>query len=374
MKKSIKFIIIIAAAAVMVAAVAKRRRGLKQTPAYGMRPLAVHTADVIQETLENSHSYLGTVKPLNTARISSRISARVVAVPHHEGDLVKQGELLLQLDDKDLQAQIKVIDSQIAAMQSTIKSLETNKKFWEDENRRDSKLAEDGVISTVAAATTHNRMSDAVSKYLSAKANLESLRSSRVNITVKQSYTRLTAPFDGQLTLRNVDPGDLAAPGQPLAVLEDRSSIKIEFAAPQADVEFLKIGMPVYAEVGGKTNSWKISRIYPALNQNRMITVEVETKADESLKSGAFISLKAVWLKHDNAVTVPNESIMQQDNGGYAVFEVKEDTLRLQPVKKIMSNTGRTEVEGLTPGSKVVTSTFLGWVNLSDGLKVEVVK
>ena len=374
MKKSIKFVIIIVVVAVMVASVAKRRHHLKQIPAYGMRPIAVHTAKVLQEPMENSRNYLGTVKAWNTARISSRISARVITVAHYEGDTVKQGDLLVQLDDKDLQAQIKVIDAQIAAMQSTIESLETNKKFWEDENRRDSKLAEEKVISTVAAATTHNRMSDAVSKYLAARANLESLRSSRVNITVKQSYTKLTAPFDGQITVRNVDPGDLAAPGQPLVVLEDRSAVKIEFSAPQPDVKFLKTGMPVYADVGGKTNRLMISRIYPAFNQNRMVTVEIKTKADESLKSGAFIPLKAVWLRHENAITIPNESIMQQDDGKFAVFEVNDSTLKLRPIKKIMSTSGRTEIEGLTPGTQVVTSTFLGWVNLSEGLKVEVVK
>jgi len=374
MKNILRAAIVLVVVLVMVAAVAKRKAALKKVPPYGVRPVAVHVAPVVQEPLESTHSYLGVVEPWQVARISSRLSARVDAVSRREGDSVKAGDLLLQLDDKDVQAQIKVVDAQIAALESTFQSLETNKKFWEEEDQRDSKLAEEGVISSVAAATTHNRMAEAVSKYLSAQGNLETFRSNRVSLMTKLAYTQLTSPFDGQVTIRTVDPGDLAAPGQSLMVVEDRSALKITFDAPQEDMEFLKEGLPVRAEVAGEPMDWEITRIYPSLDRMRMVRVEVKARSVPELQSGSFLPLDVVVQKHENAITIPRESLMQRASNDWMVFTVADKKLHLRSVKKVMESGGRVEVLGLEPGEQVVTSTFLGWANLAEGLKVEVVK
>ncbi len=374
MKKIVRVGIVLVVILAMVAGVAKRKAALKKVKPYGMRPVAVHVAPVQKTMMEQSHSYLGVVEPWQVARISSRISARVETVSRREGDAVKAGDLLLQLDDKDIQAQIKVVDAQIAALESTFQSLETNKKFWEEEDQRDSKLAEEGVISSVAAATTHNRMAEAVSKYLSAQGNLETFRSNRVSLMTKLVYTQLTSPFDGQVTIRDVDPGDLAAPGQPLMVVEDRSFLKISFDAPQEDMAFLKKGMAIRTQALGDPVEWEITRIYPSVNRARMVRVEAKVPAQPELQSGAFIALQVVASRHENAITIPRESLMQKGSKDWMVFTVADGTLHLRSVKKVMESGGLVEVQGLEAGEQVITSTFLGWANLAEGLKVEVVK
>ena len=360
MKKIIRIVIILLVVLAMVALVAKRKAALKKVKPYGMRPVAVHVSPVLEETLEKSHGYLGVVEPWQVARISSRISARVEQVLHYEGDAVKKGELLLELDSGDVLAQLK-------AMESTIQSLETNKQFWVQEDQRDSKLAKEGVISPVEAETTHNRLSEAVAK-------LEALRSTRTSLETKLSYTQLKSPFDGQVTIRDVDPGDLAAPGQPLMVVEDRSALKISFDAPQEDMAFLKMGQPLRATVQGKPVEWAITRIYPSLNQARMVRVEAKVPPQPALQSGAFISLRVVADRHENAITIPRESLMQKGSNDWIVFVVADGKLHLKSVQKMAESGGRVAVQGLEAGEQVITSTFLGWANLSDGLKVEVVK
>lgn len=360
MKKIIRVVIILVVVLAMVAAVAKRKRHLKKVPPYGVRPVAVHVAPVMQEPLESAHSYLGVVEPWQVARISSRISARVEQVFFYEGDDVKKDEQLLELDSGDVLAQLK-------AMESTIQSLETNKLFWVAENKRDSKLAQEGVISPVEAETTHNRMAEAVAK-------LEALRSTRTSLMTKLSYTQLKSPFDGQVTVRAVDPGDLAAPGQALMEVEDRSALRIAFDAPQEDMEFLKKGMLVRVAVSGKTMDLEITRIYPSLDHARMVRVEVKTAPIPELQSGAFLPLKVVWRVHENAVTVPRESLMKRAPKDWVVFTVADKKLQLRSVEKVMESGGRVEVQGLETGEQVVISTFLGWANLAEGLKVEVVK
>jgi len=360
MKKIVRVLIVLLVVAAMVVAVGLRRKAMKRTKPYGVRPLAVHVAEVRVELLEKTHRYLGVVEPWQVARISSRVSARVDVVKRREGDRVKKGELLLHLDDGDVRAQIK-------ATQSLIRGLETNYAFWKGENARDMKLAKEGVVSAVAAETTHNRFMEATSKLETARQNLDSLQTQLL-------YTQLKSPFSGVVISRAVDEGDLAAPGQLLMVVEDRSAWKIAFDAPQEDVAFLKKGMPVRFSAGNKERVLSISRIYPSLNASRMMRVEVKIKKMEGLHSGSFIPLAVLLQQHKKAVTIPRESVMSRSNGKAFVFVVKKKVLQLRPVEIVLESAGRVEVRGVQPGEQVVTSTFLGWANLSDGLKVEVVK
>lgn len=359
-KRALKTILVLVVLLAMVALVAKRKMQAKAAQPYGVRPVSVHVAPVTQQPLESAHSYLGVLEAWQTAKISSRLSAKVNAVPRDEGDSVKTGELLLQLDDSDIQAEIKAVDS-------TIQSLQTNKKFWVGEAQRDSQLAKEGVISAVEAKTTQNRMAEAVAK-------LEALQRNRDSLLSKLVYTKLVSPFDGQISTRDVDPGDLAAPGLLLMVVEDRSALKIGFDAPQEDMQFLKEGLPVRAKVGGKMLDLTVTHIYPNLDRGRMVRVEVTTPADPDFQIGSFVPLSVVWKRHDQAITVPIESMMQRAADDWVVFVVVEGTLQLRPVQKIMESSGRVEVSGVQPEENVVTSTFLGWANLSAGLKVEVSK
>lgn len=358
MKKGLRIVIILLVVLAMVVLVIKRKKQAAAASAYGMRPVAVHVAEVKQRPLEKAHSYLGVAEAWQTAAVSSRLSARIDAVPTDEGDEVKAGDLLMQLDDSDLQAQLN-------AAESSIQSLETNHKFWTDEDQRDSKLAADSVISTVEADTTRNRLAEA-------SAKLEAARRSRDSLYTQLSYTRLTSPFDGLVSARNVDPGDLAAPGRTLMVVEDHSALKIAFDAPQEDMDFLKMGLPVRAEVNGQLLDFKITHIYPSVNHARMVRVEVKAPFDSGIRIGSFIPLSVVMERHEQAVTIPRESLMETPKGKVSVFVVRDGKLEVRPVEIRMESDGKVEVSGVEAGEQVVTSTFLGWATLASGITVEV--
>lgn len=360
MKKAVRILLVIAVLAGLVLVVVKRKAEAKQAQPYGMRPLIVHVAEATQQPLENTHNYLGLVEAWQVARVSSRIATRVDVVSCREGDSVKAGDLLLQLDDSGIQAQIK-------AAEATIEGLESNHVFWTAEDQRDQSLAKEGVIATAEAETTRNRLIDAASKLATAQRTKDSL-----STTLR--YTRLTSPFDGVVTARVVDPGDSASPNSTLMVVEDHLALKIAFDAPQEDMKFLKTGLPVRTTVGGKRVDLALTRIYPSLNQARMVRVEVQAPGDVGFQLGAFIPLQVVWRRHENAVTVPRESLMQRASGDWVVFTVSDGKLDLRAVEKIIEGDGRVEVTTLQPGEKVVVSTFLGWANLAEGLRVEVME
>ena len=361
MKKAPRLIVVLIIIVAMAALVVKRKHQIKNAPAFGMHPLPVRVITPSVTDLQDTRGYLGTVEPYQTAAVASRISARIASIPLDEGDTVKQGDLLLQLDDSDIRAGIK-------AVESNIQSLETNLAFWASEDLRDSKLAKDGVIPAVEAQVTHNRMSEAAAKLSTARGELGKLNT-------QLEYTRLTAPFDGIITARRVDPGDLAAPGKVLMTVEDRSSLKIAFDAPQPDLSFLKVGLPVELEINGKPLRLNITHIYPTLNKARMVRVEIKAEPSSQLTSGAFVPLAVVKTQIRKTAALPDSCIMKSPEGQSVVFTVKDGRLHLNQVEVGMrGNNGLISVKGISPTDKVVTSTFLGWANLAEGLKVEVAK
>ncbi len=374
MKKIVSAIIIIALLLGMGALVAKRKGQAKKVKAYGSRPVPVHVAAVNQQTLKITHSYLGVLEARQTARISSRISAKVDKVLFYEGARVEAGELLIELDDQDIRADIKGIEAQIMATQANIQSLKTNKAFWVAENKRDQKLAREGVISKVEAETTNNRMTEAVAKLQAAQGSLKTLEQNRDSLKTKLMYSNLQSPFAGQVTVRNVDPGDLATPGKDLMVVEERDGLKIGFDTPQEDMHFLKVGLPVQAEIAGQKLNLTITHIYPSFDRSRMVRVEVKTPANPDFKIGSFVPLTVIWQEHPDALTIPQESLIRNGSGDWVVFVVVDGNLQQRPVKKVMASANRVEITGLNLNDKVVTSTFLGWANLASDLKVEVIK
>jgi RND family efflux transporter MFP subunit len=374
MKKVIRIVVIIIVILLMAGLVIKRKKQAKMAKPYGVHPIPVHVASVESESLEKTHDYLGVVEANRQAMISSRISARVNDVPLTEGDIAKKGELLLQLDDQDLTAEYGALDARIRGLESTIKSLEANLEYWTKENDRNIKLADKGVIPRAEADQTGNQFANASAKLQTARDSLKTLHQNQKTIKAKTAYTKILSPFDGLITARNVDPGDLAGPGKTLMVLEDRSVYKLVFDAPQEDAAQLSIGLPIRASINNQETELKITHIYPSFNRSRMIRVEAEILPQESIRIGTFIPLSVIFIHHKNATTIPRESLMQTPSGKAAVFVVDNGILKATEVDVVMMSNNKVEVKGLQPGQTVVTSTFLGWTSLASGLKVEVAK
>ncbi len=235
MKKRRTVMVFCVVGVLLLILVARRRLQLRQAAAFGMRPLPVRVATAERKTIEAGHDYLAVVEAWKTARISSRMAARVINVPLDEGDTVEAGDLLVQLDDQDLQAELKAVAAQQQAVDPTIVSLETNLEYWTRESDRDRALAQKGVIPPSVAEATANRAAAAQAKLDAARASADALKHRQDSIRAKLKYTRITSPFAGLITRRDVDPGDLASPGKSLMVLEDRSRLKLAFDAPQED-------------------------------------------------------------------------------------------------------------------------------------------
>ena len=178
----------------MLALVAKRKIQQKKVKPYGELPVPVHVAEAVKKQVERTHDYLAEVEAWQNAKISSRISARVLKLYHIEGDFVKKGEILIQLDDKDIKEEIKSVEKNISGIKVTIDGLKTNFQYWVKENKRYKNLVSSGAISQASADDIYNKSVTAYSLYNAKKDELDALNHKLQGLMSKLSYTKLVSP------------------------------------------------------------------------------------------------------------------------------------------------------------------------------------
>ncbi|MGZ8868298.1 MAG: efflux RND transporter periplasmic adaptor subunit, partial [Thermoanaerobaculia bacterium] len=182
------------------------------------------------QPVARTHSFAGTVRSSAISSLAARIPGDVMAVHVSEGDRVRKGQLLVEIDARDAEAQVAMarageagISRAIASATSAITSAEAQAAFAEATWKRYAALRERGSVSVQEFESAHAR-------HLSAAAELERARQARQQLLAERdgaaastaqagtvsSYTRIRAPFDGVITARLVDPGTQASPGTPL--------------------------------------------------------------------------------------------------------------------------------------------------------------
>ena len=351
------------------------------------RPTAVRTATARLGSLQDTRTYLARVEPWQVAEVAAQITARIERIAVREGDRVRRGALLVALDDTEIQstvaeteAQIAQAEAQAAGQKATTASLAQTVRYWEKEFQRDETLAREGAIAQALADTTADHLSEAQGRLEAARQGLaaagkqvEALTKRRASVEARRAYTRVTSPFDGVVARRLADPGDLAAPGKPLLVVEDRSRSKLLFDVPQEDLGRVTLGTPLHVD-HELDLTLEVSRLYPSLNPDRTLTVEAYAEHAADLATGTYYPVDVVLRTVNDAVLVPEECLVESPDGSRAVFGVVDGRTRVFPVTALLVRNGVGAVTGIEAGLPVVRSTYLGWNRLAAGTAVEVIR
>jgi RND family efflux transporter MFP subunit len=370
--------------------VQRKQRALSEAPKYGMQPTPVRVAVARRGALVRKRGYLAVVQPVRVANVSARLTATVEKVLHYENEPVKAGDVLVILDGRQVEesiasmkAQVEQAQADLASNQATAEALAKTAAYWEREAQRDKTLSDKGTIPPAQAEGTADKADeargqrDAAHKKSSAIESLiESLRRKQAELETQLSYCTIRSPFDGLVSHRLVDPGDLASPGKVLMEVEDRSQLKLCFDVPQQDLPEVREGLAVRFAVNGQDRKATLSHLFPSLNLARMLRAEVSLRGPEAegLSSGAYVPLGVVLGETKDAVLVPASSLVESPDRKPYVFVVREGQLEARPVNVVGSSGDDVAVEGLEAGQEVVLSTFLGWATLSSGQKVEVMR
>jgi RND family efflux transporter MFP subunit len=307
---------------------------------------------------------IGTVTPISSVALKSRLETTIVAVHFEDGAKVNEGDLLFTLDSRQIDAQIEQAEGMIAKDQAQLEGAQRDL-------RRFSDLIGKGATTQVNVDNAKTQADILIGTIKADQAALD-------NLKVQKSYTAIRAPFSGRISAANVKIGNFVRPADtaPLAVINQMAPVYVTFAIPQRVLVDLREAMAngsskVIATIPGHQTSQdgKVAMVENSVDSTTgMVTVRgLMDNANETLWPGILVATR-LTIRTENAVVLPTVAVQRSQSGNF-VFVVKDGVAKVQPVKVDRTLQGQSVItEGLSGGESVVVD---GQLLLSDGTRVE---
>lgn len=333
---------------------------------------SVQVAKATKGTLEVTTHYLATVEPLIKSDLSPRISGNILSITKREGDQVRQGELLVTIDDRELQDRAVAVNAEVMATRQKLAGVQSAYTTQKSVYGRDEALFKAGAISKEALERSRAALDGTQSAVDAYNESLKGLAMSTNVARTQAGYARITAPFSGVISKRWTDPGDLAAPGKPILTIEKTSSYKVLAQVPQEELAGIRAGSTVKLTNGTQEIAAKVNRVYPSLGKNMLAIVEVLTgSAPFNLPSSATVGFDLVTKKVEGLLA-PAQAVVKSAQGSF-VYQVKDGMVKIVPVKLLGTGNGTVALEGaLEPGAELAVAQENKLLTLSEGAKVTV--
>lgn len=370
--------------------VLQKKQELRQTQAYGSHPRPVTAVEAVRGNLTLDKAYLAVVEPAQLAEISARVSSTVESVHIDEGARVETGQILAELDAREIEQAVEVLgarieqaEAELAGNEATIEALAASDIYWQAEKRRSFVLEESGAItkseseqSAQKAADVRGQLRAAENKSQAIEKQIEALQKQESEQRTRLGYYTVTSPFAGVVTQRLADTGDLASPLHPLFEVQDWSMYKIAFDVPQKDLPEIQEGQTVVFEVSDLGRRATIQLLEPAINRAKMMRAEVwlDGEAAAGLNPGAYLSITVEVEQLNDVILIPASALIQAPEGRTHVFAVEDGKLAARVVHVLGRSADRVAVRGIEAKTQVVANSYLGWATLSSGQKVEAVE
>lgn len=307
-----------------------------------------------------------TIKSENEVTLSAQRTGRVTRLPVREGDRVKAGTLIAQLDLTE-----ESVQSENALKQSraTFEEAEKNLRRMED-------LFSKGMVSQQDLDAVRRAYDIAQSQY----------RASTEDVRVRQGYSIIRAPFDGVIAKKFTEVGELLLPGKQIVTMVDPDRIYVLSTIDEVDVGRLRAGRPVMITVDafpGEKFEGVIRRISPIVSGGKLETRTADvwiyfSKKASKIKPGMSADVEILLSTLQNVLSVPSQAVIDRD-GKKQVYAVagsdlqpgKSYTANLRPVEIGETNWSYTEITGgLSAGMFVITTPEVE--GLRDGSKVRI--
>jgi membrane fusion protein, multidrug efflux system len=329
-------------------------------------PVAVAKAEV--RDLPILLNGLGSVDAFNTVAVKSRIDGQLIKVNVKEGQEVKQGELLAEIDPRPYEVQLSQAQATLFKDQAALKDARLNLERFQQ-------LYKDGVIPKQQFDTQGSLEAQLDGAVRADQAQVDSVKLNLV-------YTRITAPVSGRIGLRQIDVGNIVHASDPngLLVITQLQPIAVIFSLPQDNLQAVSQHMnkgKLVVDAYSRDDQTKIATGYLTTidNQIDVTTGTGKLKAvfenrDRSLWPNQFVNIHLLLELKKNNTVVPSAAIQRGPQGTY-VFVVKPDnTAEMRNVAVSISQGNSTAIsQGLKPGEVVVTD---GQDKLQPGTKVAI--
>ncbi len=335
----------------------------------GNMPVPVRVVDAARQDIDVQLKALGTVTPLNTVTVRARLDGELVRVNFREGDVVREGQVLGEIDARPYEVQLAQALGQREENQARLKNAES------DLERYRKLFAEQLITSQQVAGQ------EALVRQISGalQSNDAQVNSAKLNL----SYTKIVAPISGRLGLRQVDPGNLVRSGDAngIVVITQMRPISVIFTVPEAD-------LPAVLEAhggGGRlpVEAWDRADATRLANGTLSIDNQIDTttgtiklrasfdNTDEKLYPNQFVNIRLRVKTLAGATVIPAAAVQRAAFGPFVYVVKPDDTVTIHRVTLGPAENDRVAIaEGLEAGAKVVLE---GVDDLTEGRRIEIV-
>jgi membrane fusion protein (multidrug efflux system) len=298
-------------------------------------PLSAEAYVVVHQSVPYNIRVIGSLMANEVVEITSEQSRRLTAIHVQEGELVKQGDLLFELDDSDLKA--------------SMGELKARRELAIINERRLRQLLE----TQTASQAEYDRV----------RSELDVIDAQIKQIQTELDRTQIAAPFAGRVGLRRVSLGAWVTPSTVLTSLQDVSSIKIDFKVPERHAPAIRPGgrFTFRPEGSGKWTEGKVLAVEPAIeSQTRSLIVRgIATNPQNELFPGAFAEVELPLRTDENSVLIPSQAVVPSAQGS-SVFVYSEGKARVRPIELGIRLADQVQVlTGLEPGDQVLITNLL---------------
>ena len=343
--------------------------------------LPVAAAPLTRGDIAATFTVTSSVVPLQQANLSSVVSGNVLAVNAQIGERVRNGELLVKIDDSTLRAQRAQAAARLAQLQASYSggttssqaALASAKVTYETDKInlwRDQSLYKQGYVAKADLDRASSQAAASESAYKAAQvaaanasltsgtsaalADLKNAQAAVQALDAQIALTNVTAPFDGVVTARNVDPGTLASPGLVCMQVSQLDPVYVDAGISGGDLQFVKVGTRTsitVQTVPGRV--WhapvaflNLSSLPGTLTYLARIRV---SNPDLVLRGGMVANVAIDQARRSGVLLAPRGAVYQTD-AGYSMFVIDAGKAKVVPVELGLSNDQQAEVSG--PGLK----------------------
>ncbi len=326
----------------------------------------------------------GVVRARLTAPIAARVLAPVSSVTVHPGDRVRKGQIVITLDGRDLHAQAEHASAGLVAAREAVRAATAdaqgavaalalvtqtfNRVKGLHEKRSATQQELDEATASLEAARARAASADA--HVAESSAALTAAQSATDAAAIAASYATITAPFDGAITERLVDPGAIASPAAPLLTIEDVSAFRLEVRLDEARAQEIAVGQPANVRLDSvedlnlPARVAEVSRVDPA---SHAFLAKLDLPSLPHLRSGLFG--RAVFSGMPRTtLTAPAAALIRRGQLTFVFVVDRERLARLRPVTVGESFGDRVEIiAGLVNDDPIVANPP---ASLTDGTRV----